>query len=206
MASSALSFIGSRLARGLLVAGPALACALDMVAAPGLSPASVPPMIRAGDVLLELRYAARVPGGIRRGDVVVMRSPREPAERLVARVVAMDGDWVVATPAAEAALASWQRRGADAAPTPAGVPGDEAVLQIPRGHCWVEGDQSPGCTDSASAFGPVPQALIESRVAFVCWPPARFGPCAARSAQRSPGRVLLERRPNGTVHRRVGDL
>ncbi|KAL3691697.1 hypothetical protein R1sor_005348 [Riccia sorocarpa] len=85
-----------------------------------------------------------------RGDVVAFRSPQDPKEYLVKRLIALQEDWVT-------------------------VPGTYEILQIPKGHCWVEGDNVDVSLDSKE-FGPIPLALMRGRVTHVVWPPERFGP------------------------------
>ncbi|XP_041379629.1 mitochondrial inner membrane protease subunit 1-like [Gigantopelta aegis] len=45
---------------------------------------------------------------------------------------------------------------------------------IPRGHIWVEGDNSSVSHDSRN-FGPVPLALVHSKLFLRVWPPSQFG-------------------------------
>ncbi|CAM9187199.1 unnamed protein product [Phaeothamnion confervicola] len=91
-----------------------------------------------------------------RGDVVSFRSPFNPDEKLVKRLIAMDGDWV---------------RPGGGAGGGIGAP----LLHVPRGHCWVEGD-NPVLSDDSNSYGPIPMALLEGRVTHVLWPPHRVGP------------------------------
>jgi hypothetical protein len=56
---------------------------------------------------------------------------------------------------------------------------DARFPQMPRGCCWIEGD-NPSCSNDSRSFGPVPLALIEARVAAVVWPPWRAGPVSSR--------------------------
>ena len=56
---------------------------------------------------------------------------------------------------------------------------DARFSQMPRGCCWIEGD-NPSCSNDSRSFGPVPLALIEARVAAVIWPPWRAGPVSSR--------------------------
>ena len=144
------------------------------------------------DVVLCERWAAHALR-IARGDVVAMSSPDEPGTCLVKRVLALEGDWVVATPAAREAMA-WRTGGDGAAPKDA----DDDVLQVPRGHCWVEGDNPTCSVDSATSFGPVPLSLVHARVRYVCWPPWRAG---TRVPPMSPSpsatkRLVLQRPAN----------
>lgn len=99
-----------------------------------------------------------------RGDVVVVRSPEEPNQWMVKRLIALQGDWI-------------------------NVPGSYEILQIPRGRCWVEGDNGHVSLDSRT-FGPIPMALVKGRVTHKIWPPSRIG----RVERILPaGRVMLER-------------
>jgi len=103
-----------------------------------------------------------------RGDVVVFRSPLEPKMWLVKRLIALPSDWVT-------------------------VPGTYEILQVPKGHCWVEGDNAEVSFDSKS-FGPIPLALLKGRVTNVIWPPSRFGHVENRLPE---GRVLSQNQ--GTI-------
>ena len=103
-----------------------------------------------------------------RGDVVVLRSPSDPAELITKRLIALAGDWV-------------QRRA-----------GAREVPQVPRGHVWVEGDNARFSKDS-NAFGAVPAGLIESQVVATLWPPAEAGRVARVEPPRE--RVIEGRRP-----------
>ncbi|CAL5222586.1 g4976 [Coccomyxa viridis] len=100
----------------------------------------------------------------RRGDVVLLRSPEKPGTMLVKRLLALEGDWVT-------------------------VPGRMDVEKIPKGHCWVEGDNPDTSTDSRSRYGAVPLALIEGRVPFILWPPSRAGWVPSHLP---PGRLLVK--------------
>lgn len=59
------------------------------------------------------------------------RSPFKPEERLIKRLIAVGGDWVRPQE------------------------GDKyATLRVPKGHCWVEGDNY-GVSEDSNHFGPV---------------------------------------------------
>ena len=103
-----------------------------------------------------------------RGDVVVLRSPSDPAELITKRLIALEGDWV-------------QRRD-----------GAREMTQVPRGHVWVEGDNARFSKDS-NAFGAVPAGLIESQVVATLWPPAEAGRVIRVEPPRE--RVIEGRRP-----------
>ncbi|KAK9820562.1 hypothetical protein WJX72_011658 [[Myrmecia] bisecta] len=101
-----------------------------------------------------------------RGDVVLLRCPDHPHTILVKRLLALEGDWVL-------------------------VPGVADIQKIPKGHCWIEGDNPALSEDSRSKYGPVPLGLIEGRVTHVIWPPSRIGRI---TAALPPGRLLATNR------------
>ncbi|CAG0915313.1 unnamed protein product [Notodromas monacha] len=83
---------------------------------------------------------------LHRGDVVSLRSPREPNVHLIKRVIGLEGD-VVTT--------NGYRR---------------SLVDIPPGHCWLEGDHTGHSVDSNS-FGPVSTQFV---VLFGKWLPHSF--------------------------------
>lgn len=91
----------------------------------------------------------------KRGDVVIVKSPESPDESLAKRLVGLPGDTVV-------------RRGR------AGEEQERRFERVPKGKCWIEGDNGKTSKDSNS-YGAVPLALVKGRVMCVCWPPGRFG-------------------------------
>ncbi|KAK7380282.1 hypothetical protein VNO78_32790 [Psophocarpus tetragonolobus] len=94
-----------------------------------------------------------------RGDVVVFRSPLNHKETMIKRIAGLPGEWI-------------------------GTEHNNDVIQIPSGHCWVEGDNTASSMDSKS-FGPIPLALIRGRVTHILWPPQRRG-----SVKRTPQQGL----------------
>lgn len=97
-------------------------------------------------VLLD-KFSIHVRHRYKRGDVVVLQSPEVPGQYLIKRLVALEGDVVT------------DRRGGH--------------RMVPVGKCWVEGD-NPTFSDDSDSFGPLPLALIDSRVAAVVWPPSEM--------------------------------
>jgi len=85
-----------------------------------------------------------------RGDVIVLCSPSDPAELLTKRVIAMEGDLVYRRDAAR------------------------EIVQVPRGHVWVEGDNKQNSNDS-NAFGAVAEGLVQARVDFKLYPLSEAG-------------------------------
>ncbi|XP_015783443.1 mitochondrial inner membrane protease subunit 2 isoform X2 [Tetranychus urticae] len=50
---------------------------------------------------------------------------------------------------------------------------EDDIIQIPSGHCWIEGDNSQRSNDS-NHFGPVPIGLAKGTVSYIIWPPSRW--------------------------------
>ncbi|KAL3839404.1 hypothetical protein ACJIZ3_023995 [Penstemon smallii] len=82
------------------------------------------------------------------GDVVVFRSPTNYKQKNVKRITALPGDWIH--------LSSFD------------------TVKIPKGHCWVEGDNA-ACSEDSRSHGPIPLGLICGRITHVVWPPQRIG-------------------------------
>jgi len=97
-------------------------------------------------------FLSKIPGQYTfgRGDVVSIISPKDPKERLIKRVIGMEGD-VIST--------NGYRK---------------PFVRIPQGHCWVEGDHRGHSLDS-NTFGPVSMGLLTARAQYIVWPPSRWG-------------------------------
>ncbi|KAI0898099.1 LexA/Signal peptidase [Annulohypoxylon nitens] len=80
--------------------------------------------------------------GVRVGDCVVYSIPVEPGEEGIKRVMGMPGDYVLLN-------------------SP-GV-GNGNMIQVPKGHCYIVGDNLPWSRDSRD-FGPLPMGLIKGKV------------------------------------------
>jgi len=84
----------------------------------------------------------------RRGDVVVLWSPYSN-QKLIKRIVAREGDIV-------------QPRDLS-----------REMVTIPRGHCWIEGDNAERTMDS-NDYGPVPMGLVIGSASRVIWPVSKW--------------------------------
>ncbi|CAG8605684.1 5536_t:CDS:2 [Ambispora leptoticha] len=85
------------------------------------------------------------------GDVVTLWSPFDPDLLITKRIIALEGDTVKT-------LSSYP----------------EKYVIVPKGYCWVEGDENFHSKDSNS-FGPVPLGLINAKVTHIIWPLSRLG-------------------------------
>lgn len=86
---------------------------------------------------------------VQRGDVVSLVSPKNPEQKLIKRVVGLQGDLINT------------------------LGYKKAVVTVPEGYCWVEGDHTGNSLDS-NHFGPVSLGLITAKATYILWPPARF--------------------------------
>ncbi|KAH6680227.1 signal peptidase-like protein I [Halenospora varia] len=86
--------------------------------------------------------------GVEVGDVVTFDSVVEPGEKVIKRVLGLEGDYVMRN-------------------TPGS--GSQEMIQIPKGHCWVVGDNLGFSRDSRH-FGPMPMALIKGKVIAKVFP------------------------------------
>ncbi|KAF5393648.1 hypothetical protein D9757_000133 [Collybiopsis confluens] len=124
---------------------------LQIVSGRSMQPTLNPESSLWRDVGLFDRFAIHSKMDFRRDDIVTLHSPEDRGRVLVKRIIALAGDQVKTLP-----------------------PYPDPEVVVPQGHAWVEGDE-PFHSDDSNRFGPVPLALIESRLIAVVWPPPRFG-------------------------------
>ncbi|KAL0839786.1 hypothetical protein ABMA28_016421 [Loxostege sticticalis] len=104
---------------------------------------SMEPTLESNNILFTEHVTPRMQR-LRRGDIVIAKSPSNPKQNICKRIVGLPGDKV---------------RGH--------FPKRSQI--VPRGHVWLEGDNSSNSADSR-VYGPVPQGLIRSRVVCRVWP------------------------------------
>uniref|UniRef100_A0A7N6FCN3 Mitochondrial inner membrane protease subunit 2 n=1 Tax=Anabas testudineus TaxID=64144 RepID=A0A7N6FCN3_ANATE len=86
---------------------------------------------------------------VQRGDIVSVMSPRNPQQKIIKRVIGLEGDFI--------RTLSYKNR----------------YVRIPDGHFWIEGDHHGHSLDSNS-FGPVSVGLLHGRASHIIWPPSRW--------------------------------
>lgn len=86
---------------------------------------------------------------IQRGDIVALTSPTDHTISFIKRIIGLEGDFI-RTPRYK-----------------------NDYVYVPRGHCWVEGDNVCSSLDSNS-FGPVSLGLVKGRATHIVWPPKRW--------------------------------
>ncbi|XP_073665940.1 mitochondrial inner membrane protease subunit 2 isoform X2 [Tursiops truncatus] len=81
--------------------------------------------------------------------ILTPRSPKNPEQKIIKRVIALEGD-IVKT-----------------------MGHKNRYVKVPRGHIWVEGDHHGHSFDSNS-FGPVSLGLLHGHATHILWPPERW--------------------------------
>lgn len=138
------------------------------------------PTLNSDNILVTERISPRT-HNLKRGDVVIAKSPINPKQHICKRIMGVPGDIITITPHPNSILAEamWTdekeaayavENGPDYAKVR--VTKQEKIV-VPRGHVWIEGDNSKNSADSRY-YGPIPQGLIKSRAVFRVWPPERL--------------------------------
>lgn len=86
---------------------------------------------------------------VERGDIISLISPKDPEQKIIKRVIGLQGD-VISTMGYK-----------------------KAFVKVPAGHCWIEGDHTGNSLDSNS-FGSVSLGLMTARAKYIVWPPSRW--------------------------------
>ncbi|XP_013140626.1 PREDICTED: mitochondrial inner membrane protease subunit 1 [Papilio polytes] len=108
---------------------------------------SMEPTLESNNILLTEHVTPRL-HRLQHGDIVIAKNPTNPKQNICKRVVGLPGDKVKGY-----------------------FPRKSHI--VPRGHVWLEGDNSGNSSDSR-VFGPVPLGLIRSRVLYRVWPLDKF--------------------------------
>lgn len=150
---------------------------------------SMVPVLENGEFLLvnKLAYVAAKPD---RGDVVVFRSPANPEEDLVKRIVGLPNETIEFHDGG--VYVNGRRLDEDAYFAGATAPGRDRSLVVPEQGYFVLGDNRGQSIDSRR-FRIVPEAAIVGKVWLVYWPVGRFGVLhgAAPGFEPVPERISL---------------
>uniref|UniRef100_A0A3B1K4I8 Mitochondrial inner membrane protease subunit n=1 Tax=Astyanax mexicanus TaxID=7994 RepID=A0A3B1K4I8_ASTMX len=139
---------------GFFVAVPVTVTVLDRLAyvarvdGASMQPSLNPEGASAPDVVLLNRWSVRN-YQVQRGDIVSVVSPKNPKQKIIKRVIALEGDFIKTL--------GYKNR----------------YLRVPDGHLWIEGDHHGHSFDS-NTFGPVSLGLIHGKASHIIWPPNRW--------------------------------
>ena len=133
---------------------------------------SMNPSIRAGDWLLVRRDAYRRAAPAR-GDLVIVRDPRETTEKYLKRVVGLPGE-EVSVRDGELLIDGGRLSEPYLEGLPSAVGFETKSWRLGQGQYFVVGDNRAHSTDSRE-FGPVESRLIVGKATFRLWPPSRWG-------------------------------
>ncbi|XP_047003667.1 mitochondrial inner membrane protease subunit 1-like isoform X4 [Schistocerca americana] len=106
---------------------------------------SMEPTIFSNNILLSEHITPRLQQ-IKKGDIVISRSPTNPRQHICKRVTGLPGDRKLM---------------------------GFSCKVVPPGHVWLEGDNRNNSTDSRN-YGPVPYGLIRGRAVCKVWPPSEI--------------------------------
>ncbi|XP_023204741.1 mitochondrial inner membrane protease subunit 2 isoform X1 [Xiphophorus maculatus] len=139
---------------GFFVAVPVTVTILDKLAyvarveGASMQPFLNPDVGAQSDVVLLNRWSVRN-YQVQRGDIVSVVSPRNPKQKIIKRVIGLEGDFI--------RTLSYKNR----------------YVRVPDGHLWIEGDHRGHSLDS-NCFGPVSLGLLHGRASHIIWPPNRW--------------------------------
>ncbi|KAL8888959.1 MAG: hypothetical protein Q9215_003691 [Flavoplaca cf. flavocitrina] len=109
---------------------------------PGTYGPSMLPTLAAQNDVVYISKRFRYGKGVEVGDMVSFVHPCVPGAAALKRVVGMPGDFVMRDVHME---------------------GNDTMLQVPEGHCWILGDNLTESRDSRT-YGPIPLGLINGKV------------------------------------------
>lgn len=114
---------------------------------------------------------------MRRGDVVVTYSPRNPDIELIKRVIGLPGDKLLFREGQvylNDALLNEKYLAADTPVWDGGYVKEDQALVVPPDSIFIMGDNRPKSSDSRE-FGPIPLSSIVGQVFFRYYPPLKIG-------------------------------
>lgn len=113
------------------------------------------------DFVLIWKYGVKNAEKLHVGDVVLLRSPKNPDRILVKRVLGVEGDEIITR-----------------------SPYPRPTAKIPASHLWVEGDNVFHSIDS-NTFGPISVGLVLGKATHVIFPFKRFGAIPSNTSREA---------------------
>ncbi len=153
---------------------------------------SMEPNFHNGDYILtsKITYKFRK---IKRGDVIILKSPKNPEIEFIKRIVGLPGDRIMVKdgylyvngqrweePYANHPTNTWE----------GGFLREGEEFIVPEGYVFVLGDNRPRSSDSRE-FGPIPIQDIIGVVFYRYFPPNKMGPIKNPLPENLQGRVKI---------------
>lgn len=138
---------------------------------------SMVPTFHTGDYLITEKISYRF-GNPKRGDIIVLKNPRDESQDFIKRIIAVPGDtikiagntvYVNSEPLNENYLPPGAITRSGAFLT------EEALVKVADDQYFVFGDNRQHSSDSRD-WGPLTKAEIVGKALFRYWPPAAIGP------------------------------
>ena len=103
--------------------------------------------------------------GIKAGDIISYQHPVLRGEFVIKRIIGMEGDYVLRdTPGGlDGQFVDIEKLAQEEEEDRTRSGYDQIMVKVPKGHCWVVGDNLGWSRDSRT-YGPVPLALVRGKV------------------------------------------
>lgn len=156
-------------------------------------PSMLPALDVSGDWVLVSWLHARGKG-IQIGDMVSYEHPMHRGVRAIKRVIAMEGDFVLRdTPGGlEGQLEDVEGWAREPNEEEHMRKRDQMMIKVPKGHCWVVGDNLSWSRDSRM-FGPLPLALIKGKVMAIKEPGLPWSGWRAADGRQSEANRAIQK-------------
>lgn len=129
---------------------------------------SMEPTLHDGERLLVSKFIYRFHPP-RPGDIIVFRSPENPREDLIKRVIAVEGQKVEVNHGRAIVNDRPKEEPYISGPDDTSL----APQEVPRGRIFVLGDNRPNSTDSRR-IGTIDRAVVKGKAVLIWWPFAKF--------------------------------
>lgn len=171
MIKSIIEFVMDILETVVFIASIFLVFYLFIIQPNQVKGASMENTFHSGEYIFTSKVAYKF-GPIRKGDVVIFKSPKNNDIELIKRVIALPGDTVLIQN--EEVFVNNQKIQEDYIKTPTNlIPGGAVVegspVIVPEGSMFVMGDNRGASSDSRE-FGPVPESLLIGQVVYRYFP------------------------------------
>lgn len=171
MIKSIIEFVMDILETVVFIASIFLVFYLFIIQPNQVKGASMENTFHSGEYIFTSKVAYKF-GPIKKGDVVIFKSPKNNDIELIKRIIALPGDTVLIQN--EEVFVNNQKIQEDYIKTPTNlIPGGAVVegspVIVPEGSMFVMGDNRGASSDSRE-FGPVPETLLIGQVVYRYFP------------------------------------